>query len=148
MQKGGFFNSSGGDRVYSDADFAAYFGRLASNGIFYASADSLKVTTGTGMAVNVAVGAAWINDYTYENTSALELTLEIADRVYPRIDRVVVRLSMVDREIKLVVLTSTPAAIPSAPPLTRTSDLYEAVPCRSCGRAGRVFGWRSHRHTT
>lgn len=36
MEKSGFFNSSGGDRVYSATDFAAYFGKLVSNGIFYA----------------------------------------------------------------------------------------------------------------
>ena len=34
MEKSGFFNSSGGDRVYSATDFAAYFGKLVSNGAY------------------------------------------------------------------------------------------------------------------
>jgi hypothetical protein len=125
MQKSGFFNSSSGDRVYDAADFAAYFGRLVSNGIFYANTNSLKVSAGSGMTVSVSAGAAWINGYSYENTSPHELILATADGVYPRIDRVVVRLSIIDREIVLAVLTGTPSASPTAPPLTRTSDVYE-----------------------
>ena len=54
MEKSGFFNSSGGDRVYSATDFAAYFGRLVSNGIFYAAATNLLVTPGSGMWVYIS----------------------------------------------------------------------------------------------
>ena len=60
------FNSSSGDRVYDAADFAAYFGRLVSNGIFYANTNSLKVSAGSGMTVSVSAGAAWINGCSYE----------------------------------------------------------------------------------
>ena len=51
--------------------------------------------------------------------------LATADGVYPRIDRVVVKLNIIDREIVLAVLTGTPSASPTAPLLTRTSDVYE-----------------------
>ena len=125
MEKSGFFNSSGGDRVYSATDFAAYFGRLVSNGIFYASATNLQVTPGSGMAVSVAAGSAWINGYSYENTDALTLNLATASGVNPRIDRVVVRFSAVERRIYLAVLTGTPAETPTAPALTRSNDTYE-----------------------
>ena len=125
MEKSGFFNSSGGDRVYSATDFAAYFGRLVSNGIFYAIATNLQVTPGSGMAVSVAAGSAWINGYSYENTDALELNLATASGVNPRIDRIVVRFSAVDRRIYLAVLTGTPTEVPVAPTLTRTNDTYE-----------------------
>ena len=125
MEKSGFFNSSGGDRVYSATDFAAYFGKLVSNGIFYASATNLLVTPGSGMAVNVAAGSAWINGYSYENTDALTLNLATASGVNPRIDRVVVRFSAVERRIYLAVLTGTPAEVPVAPTLTRINDAYE-----------------------
>ena len=125
MEKSGFFNSSGGDRVYSATDFAAYFGKLVSNGIFYASATNLQVTPGNGMSVNVAAGSAWINGYSYENTDTLELTLTTASGVNPRIDRVVVRFNTVERRIHLAVLTGTPAEIPAAPVLTRSNDTYE-----------------------
>jgi len=125
LEKSGFFNSSGGDRVYSATDFAAYFGKLVSNGIFYASATNLQVTPGNGMAINVAAGSAWINGYSYENTDTFELNLATASGVNPRIDRVVVRFSAVERRIHLSVLTGTPAEIPAAPVLTRSNDTYE-----------------------
>lgn len=125
MEKSGFFNSSSGDRVYSATDFAAYFGKLVSNGIFYASATNLLATPGSGMAVNVAAGSAWINGYSYENTDTLTINLATASGVNPRIDRVVVRFSAVERRIYLAVLTGTPAETPTAPALTRSNDTYE-----------------------
>ena len=125
MEKSGFFNSSGGDRVYSATDFAAYFDKLVSNGIFYTSATNLQVTPGSGMTVSIAAGSAWINGYSYENTDALALNLATASGVNPRVDRVVVRFSAVERRIYLAVLTGTPAEVPTAPALTRSNDTYE-----------------------
>ena len=125
MERSGFFNSSGGDRVYNATDFARYFGCLASNGIFWASASNLKVIPGIGVSVSIEPGAAWINGYNYENTSPLEKTLETPDGVNPRIDRVVLRLSMPERRIFVAVKSGTPATIPEPTELTRTSDVYE-----------------------
>ena len=125
MEKSGFFNSSGGDRIYDAVDFAAYFGSLVTNGIFYKAATNLQVSPGSGLGISVAAGAAWINGYRYENTDALSLPLTTANGSNPRIDRIVVRLSMISRSIQLAVVDGTPAATPSAPALTRTSDIYE-----------------------
>lgn len=125
MEKSGFFNSSGGDRIYDAVDFAAYFGSLVTNGIFYKAATNLQVSPGSGLGISVAAGSAWINGYRYENTDALSLPLTTANGSNPRIDRVVVRLSMISRGIQLAVVDGTPAATPSAPALTRTSDIYE-----------------------
>lgn len=125
MEKSGFFNSSGGDRVYNASDFAAYFGKLVTNGIFYATATNLQVTVAAGMKVAVLAGSAWINGYAYENTDALELELATANGVNPRIDRVVVRWSAVGREIRLAVLTGVASVSPLAPELTRNNDVYE-----------------------
>jgi hypothetical protein len=125
MEKSGFFNSSGGDRVYNAADFASYFGKLVSNGIFTRAADNLKVIPRTGLSVYARPGSAWINGYFYENTSDLELSLETANGVNPRIDRIVLRWSATDRSIKLAVKTGAASATPSPPALTRNSDVYE-----------------------
>lgn len=125
MEKSGFFNSSDGDRIYDATDFAAYFGSLVSNGVFYAASTNLQVTPGSGLAVSVAAGSAWVNGYRYENTGALNMPLTTANGSNPRIDRIVVRLSQVSRSIHLAVVDGTPAAMPSAPALTRTSDVYE-----------------------
>lgn len=125
MEKSGFFNSSDGDRIYDATDFAAYFGSLVSNGVFYATSTNLQATPGSGLAVSVAAGGAWINGYRYENTDALNLPLTTANGSNPRIDRVVVRLSKVSRNIQLAVVAGIPAATPATPTLTRTSDVYE-----------------------
>ena len=125
MEKFGLFNSSGGDRTYNAVDFAAYFGDLVSNGVFYRNADNLKVIPGAGFTVEVCPGSAWINGYRYENTSALSLQLETAHGVHPRIDRVVLRLDSVGRSIRLAVITGVAAKVPAAPALTRNADMYE-----------------------
>lgn len=125
MEKSGFFNSSSGDRIYDATDFATYFGSLVSNGIFYKDTTSLHATPGSGMAVNIAVGSGWINGYHYENTTVLNKTLETANGSFPRIDRIVLRWSFLDRSIVVSVLTGTATASPSAPALTRNSDVYE-----------------------
>lgn len=125
MEKSGFFNSNGGDRVYDATDFAAYFGDLVSNGIFYRTADNLKVSAATGMNIVVQPGSAWMNGYHYTNTTPLELPITTANGVNLRIDRVVLRWDNVGRGINLVVVTGVPAAVPTAPDLTRNADIYE-----------------------
>jgi len=125
MEKSGFFNSSSGDRIYDATDFAAYFGDLVSNGIFYRNTDNLRVGVAVGMQVLVQPGSAWINGYHYVNTTPLDLPIATADGVNPRIDRVVLRWSNVGREISLAVLTGTPAPTPSPPNLTRNTDTWE-----------------------
>jgi hypothetical protein len=59
-EKSGFFNSSGGDRLYNAADFAAYFNKLVSNGVFPNPADNLKVNATGGMNAAVQAGSAFI----------------------------------------------------------------------------------------
>jgi hypothetical protein len=125
MEKSGFFNSSGGDRVYSAVDFAAYFGDLATNGVFYRSTANLRVDAATGMNIAVQPGTAWIGGYHYENTAPLNLSITTANGVNPRIDRVVIRLDNVARAINLFVKTGVAASAPTAPELTRTADVYE-----------------------
>ena len=125
MEKSGFFNSSSGDRIYDATDFATYFGSLVSNGIFYKDTSNLQVAPGSGMAVNMAAGSGWINGYHYENTTVLSKTLETANGSFPRIDRIVLRWSFLDRSIVVAVLTGTATATPSAPALTRSTDVYE-----------------------
>ena len=138
MEKSGFFNSTGGDRMYDAADFVGYFAKLVSNGIFYANADNLRVTPGGGLSVNILAGSAWINGYAYENTEELNLTLAAADGVNPRIDRVVVRWDAVERKISAAVLTGTAAASPTAPDITRSDNIYELALADIAVAAGSV----------
>ena len=91
------------------------------------------MTPAIGLAVSVAPGSAWINGYRYENTDDLNMPLVTADGSNPRIDRIVVRLSMISRNIQIAVVSGTPAGTPVAPSLTRTSDIYElGIAGRAC----------------
>ena len=62
MEKSGFFNSSDSDRVYDATDFAAYFGSLVSNGIFYRTSSNLQVSPGSGLGVTVSQALLGLTD--------------------------------------------------------------------------------------
>lgn len=124
-EKSSFFNSVNGDRRYLASDFADFFSPLVTNG-FFPSNLNLKVFADKGnMDITVKSGRAWINGYMYSNTGDLSLTLDVADGVLYRIDRVVVQLSFLDRAIRTVVKKGTPASNPYPPAIQRNADVFE-----------------------
>ncbi len=125
MEKSSFFNSVSGDRVYRAEEWAEYFASFIGNGVFPVPSTSLQVVAGSGMAVAVKTGKAWINGYFYYNTSDLPVTLATADGVLNRIDRIVVRWDLTERKISVAVKSSAPATSPAAPALQRDADAYE-----------------------
>lgn len=125
MEKSSFFNSVSGDRVYRAEEWAEYFASFIGNGVFPVPSTSLQVVAGSGMAVAVKTGKAWINGYFYYNTSDLPVTLATADGVLNRIDRIVVRWDLTERKISVAVKSSAPAISPVAPALQRDADAYE-----------------------
>ncbi len=114
------------DRRYSSADLAAMVASLVSDGVMPAYANALKVSASSeaGMTVNVATGAAFIKGRMYENTTVKTLPITTAPSTtgYKRIDRIVVRLSLLGRTISLAVKPGTAAVSPSPPSLTRSID--------------------------
>lgn len=125
MEKSYFFNSVNGDRKYDTKDWANYFNKFITNGVFPNPSTNLQVMAGDGMNVIVKAGSAWINGYCYENTSDYTLTIEAADGVLNRIDRIVIRLDTIGRAISAVVKKGTFASTPIAPSLQRDADAYE-----------------------
>ena len=131
MEKSSFFNavldSSGvPDRPYLAESFARYFGSFIGNGVFPTPSTNLQVVAdSTSMDIALKAGKGWINGYFYENTEDLTLNVGVADGVLNRIDRVVLRLDFINREIKAYVKKGTFASSPVAPNLTRNSDMYE-----------------------
>ncbi len=123
--RSGFFNSIGGDRKYDAARFAEYFGSFIGNGIFPQPANGLKVTANSNMTVTVQPGKAWINGYFLVNDDNYILTIENADGALNRIDRIVARYDVIDREIRLQVKKGTFSSSPVAPSMQRDSDAYE-----------------------
>lgn len=130
MERSSFFNAElkgeEYDRVYLAEDYARYFASFIGNGIFPIPSTNLQVIAdGTTMNLTLKQGKAWINGYFYENTEDLTLSIDVADGVLNRIDRVVVRLDFINREIKTYVKKGTFASSPVAPTLQRNADMYE-----------------------
>lgn len=124
-EQSSFFNSIGGDRKYSAEDWAAYFGSLVGNGYFAGDSTALQVVAGSGMSVVVRAGRAFINGYFYKLDEDKTLDLNTADGVLSRIDRIVVRLSHIDRAIIAMVKRGEYASAPVAPELQRDEDAWE-----------------------
>ena len=130
MEKSSFFNAEliNGeyDRVYGAEDYARYFSSFIGNGVFPNPSDNLKVTAdGKDMKIIVKAGKAWINGYYYENDDDLIIKLSPADGVLNRIDRVVVRFDLIEREISVNVKLGKFASDPVATELERNTDIYE-----------------------
>lgn len=130
MEKYGFFNAvatSDGkyDRSYLAEDFANYFASFITNGVFEELGGKLEVVADNGMSIIVKNGVAWINGYRYENDSDLSITLDSADGTQSRIDSIVVRLDITNREIKIHVKKGSLSTSPITPAITRNNDIYE-----------------------
>lgn len=123
----GFFNSINGDRKYNADDISNYFLKLISNGVFATPATAMQVQESSGMTVGVSAGWGFINCKWINNDSPYLLTLDAADVVLNRIDRIVLRLNTADsaRNITIAVHKGKPASTPTAPNLTRANDVYE-----------------------
>lgn len=129
MEKSSFFNAElvgeNWDRTYTAEDYANYFGSFVSNGVFPNPNTNLEVVANNNMSLILKPGKAWINGYFYHNDNDLSLNVDPADGVLKRIDRIVIRLDHVNREMKAYVKKGAFASVPVAPTLQRDSDCYE-----------------------
>lgn len=130
MEKCSFFNAElvdgEYDRVYLAEDYARYFSSFIGNGVFPNSSNNLKVVaSGENMKVTVKAGKAWINGYYYENDSDLTLIIDNADGVLNRIDRVVVCLDHLQREIRVKIKKGDYSSNPIPEKIIRNDDIYE-----------------------
>ena len=127
MEKYRFFNSSVGDvREYNAAEFAEYFSRFLSDGVYTENGTAgLKVAPGTGLSVDVQTGYAFVRGYLYKNDAVLPVTLDAADPSLDRIDRIVLRFDEIAKTIGVIVKKGTISSAPAAPALEVTSTVKE-----------------------
>lgn len=118
MVRYGFFDSVGGDRKYSADDIGNYFVKLISDGVFATPATALQVQANSGMTVQVTAGWGFIKCHWLNNNAPLLLTLDAADPILSRTDRIVMRLDTANRLCELAVKKGTSGST-SAPALTR-----------------------------
>lgn len=131
MERSGFFDANvvdgSYDRAYNAKSFADYFASFIGNGIFVKSSSELQVVESSPQAMQIMVrkGQGWINGYWYENSDNLRLSIDIADGVLPRVDSIVLRKGVLERDIWVEVRKGVPAISPSAPLLVRNEDYYD-----------------------
>ena len=113
------------DREYSADDFCAYLASIVGDGVFPNPSTNLQVLASSGLTVIVKTGEAWIKGRKMRNTTDLSLTLDSADVLNNRIDRVIFGYVKEDRDFFIEILKGTPAPAPVAPSLTRTGSRME-----------------------
>lgn len=129
MIKGSFFNSINGDRKYNAEDFTGYFESILSNGVIYAYGNRLQVNARSNMVVSIASGSALIKGYRLNNSDTHLITLEPADSLHNRIDRLVVELnkSLDVRALNFKILKGEPSSNPQAKEPIRNNMIYQLV---------------------
>lgn len=123
--RSGMFTSVNGDRKYTSTFFAEYFASFIGNGVFPNPSTNTQVLAESGMNVSVQPGKAWIDGYILYVDNPQSLTLDTGDNLLPRIDKIVIRLDKINREIILAIKKGTPATNPTAPNLQRDGDMHE-----------------------
>jgi len=134
--KSGFFSDGSS---YNQADFNAFLLDSIGSGYVLGYGLELRVIQNSpaNMGVFVRTGRCYVQGYYGWVTSNEALTVPTAHTTLPRIDRVVARLSVsVNQSVTFAVKTGTPAANPSAPALTRTTETYEISLARIAVGAG------------
>lgn len=98
------FLSVGGDRSYTDTDFATFYHNLLTNGVIATVKDKLRVkeTTEPGMRVEVLSGAVLIQGRQYLTTEPLILNVTPGSSTADRVDSIVAQLDMLERKIKII----------------------------------------------
>lgn len=112
------------DRAEEASFFAKYFSQFISNGVFPNPSTNMQVLEVEGMNIKVDIGVCYINGYMGWVEVPETFEIEESD-TQSRIDRVVARLSFLDRNITLAIKKGTAQGNPVAPELQRDYDIYE-----------------------
>lgn len=121
----GFYNSSGGDRVYDALQMSSIFDGIIEDGVFATIGDKFATTENTGMQVFVGSGRAWFNHTWSYNDAPVSLTVQPADPLLPRIDAVYLEINETTRTNSFGILQGTPASTPTQPTLTNTATVHQ-----------------------
>ncbi len=113
------------DREYSAGMMSDYLKGIIGNGVIPNPSTSLQVLSDSNLDITVGVGKAWIEGKKLENTAVLNMTLDAADPLLNRIDRVVAVADFTNRLCNIEILKGTSAATPTAPELTRNDSRFE-----------------------
>ena len=113
------------DRAGNAETFAAYLQNFFTNGVILKESTSLQVYASEGMQLQIRPGIGFINGRIFITDVTENITIETAPATLSRIDRVILRLDLVNRLIDFAVLKGEPASAPEAPALTRNYEVWE-----------------------
>lgn len=120
------------DRTYKAEDWAWYFATFLASGVFPKPSDGLQVIAYNGMEIKVNTGFAFINGYAFRNPASHGIRLDMAEGALNRVDRVVVRWDLPQRDIYIAVLKGTPSAKPQPTAVTRSTEIWELALADIC----------------
>lgn len=109
-------------QAHSALEWANYFSKFITNGVFSAPATALLVTNPSGRTLNVEAGTAFVDGVQVESTTALTLTADATPS--SRMDRVVVRVDQSTPEGGIFLLKGTDGST-TPPTLANTGTRKE-----------------------
>ena len=123
----GFYNSISGDRRYNAKQMSTLFDGIIRDGVFATVGQSLMVSAGSDMTINVGTGRAWFNGTWTNNDAPLPLVVPPSETVLNRIDAVVLEVNETNevRANSIKILKGTPATIPTNPTLTNSELVHQ-----------------------
>ncbi len=118
---------TGYDKEYVADDFARYFRAFISSGIFMKDPTNLQVIANGDMTVTLKAGKMIIDGYRYDSTGDIIITIDPADGVLGRIDRISVTWCKDEGDIHYTLQKGTPSYKPVAPECRRTEEYKDYV---------------------
>ena len=118
---------TGYDKEYVAEDFARYFQAFISSGIFMKEDTNLQVIANGDMTVTLKAGKMIIDGYRYDSTGDIIITIDPADGVLGRIDRISVTWCKDEGDIHYTLQKGTPSYKPVAPECRRTEEYKDYV---------------------
>jgi hypothetical protein len=115
------------DRTYSDFDFANYFNKFISDGVYPNPSNQLKVVSvDSNLNLTVKVGAGFIKGRGYQLSEDKTVKINNPSDSMDRRDIIVLQCDFnVDREIKILYKAGVPSSNPIKPTITRNADVWE-----------------------
>ena len=120
-----FWNSENGDRAYDADNFAELLNHFFTTGVFEGE---LQVVANSNMTVSVKTGYCNIEGKVKLFDSITNITLDVANSAYPRIDTIVIEKNITSRNITLKKVTGQiSSSVPVATAPVRNETQYQIV---------------------
>lgn len=126
------------DRTYLADDFAAYFRKFITSGIFMKVPTNLQVVANEDMTVTLKSGDMIIYGHGYQNEADIVIPISPADGVLNRIDRIAITWDKKERENHFTIREGEYSYEPVAPICRRNAEYKDYVVADIYVKAGAI----------